>query len=322
MRTSIALLLVPLAFALVPRCTLGPGQNGPSISCIAFGTLHLHEAGSPANVLAALQAVAAQGITTIDTSDVYNSMPELLGEALQLAPGFREQLEIIAKMDIVRGLNLNAGLFGFDTSDMYDSSCAHLSATLQTRYLTPLNTSYVDVLMLHHQDYLLDIEVFGDCVEGLIAAGSVRHVGVSNFDRDMFAALNKRVPLVANEIEVSVLNSAPIANGMVSAMYALNTSVLAWGPVGGDGYGGANRLFKVGSMDDSKRTPRIRAGLTAVGNELGVTPDVVAVAWLLRHPAHIVPIIGTMDPVHLANQSQAWAVAQNMSAAQWYYVAE
>lgn len=306
--------------AKVPRCTLG--VSGPDVSCIAFGTLHLHEAGSAANVLTALQAVVAQGITTIDTSDVYNSMPELLGAALQLQPGLREQIEIVAKMDIVHGLNLNAGIFGFDTSDLYDSSCAHLKMTLQTRYLVPLNTSYVDVLMLHHQDYLLDIDAFAECMIELTAAGSVRHVGVSNFDRDMFAALNKRVPLVANEIEVSVLNPKAIYDGTVSAMYNLGASILAWGPVGGDGYGGANRLFKVGSIDDSKRTPRIRAGLTAIGAQLGVTPDVVAVAWLLRHPANIIPIIGTMDPNHLSNQSQAFLVAQNMTAAQWYYVAD
>jgi len=75
-------------------------------------------------------------------------------------------------------------------------------------------------------------------------------------------------------------------------MYNLGASVLAWGPVGGDAYGQSNRLFKVGSLDDSKRCPRIRAGLTAIGTQLGVTPDVVASRVVaVTPPANIIPII-------------------------------
>ena len=81
-------------------------------------------------------------------------------------------------------------------------------------------------------------------------------------------------------------------------------------------------MFKVGSLDDSKRPSRIRAGLATVSNLLGTTPDVAAVAWLLRHPAPIIPILGTMNVEHLQSQAKAFEVAANMTVQQWYLIAD
>jgi predicted oxidoreductase len=111
------------------------------VSCIAYGTLHMgRDVGTPEGVLALLTAALANGITTLDTSDVYSQMPELLGRALALQPGLRESFEIIAKTDIVPALG---GVFGFDSGSAYDGSCAHLNSSV-ARYLAALNSSYVD----------------------------------------------------------------------------------------------------------------------------------------------------------------------------------
>lgn len=131
----------------VPRCQLG--RSNVSVSCVMLGTLHLHEAGTPQGALDIINAAVSIGITTIDTSDVYNSMPGLLGQALALQPGLRERVEIVGKMDIIPSW----GGFGFDTGSAYDASTEHLTSVM-AQYLTSLNTKYIDVLMLHHQDYL------------------------------------------------------------------------------------------------------------------------------------------------------------------------
>ena len=210
--------------------------------------------------------------------------------------------------------------FGFDSGSIYDSSAAHLAAAM-ARFLTALNSSYVDVAMLHHQDYLLNVTELAAVVKGWVAAGTIRAFGVSNFDRDTFALLAaalQPIPLVANEIELSVLQPAAIVDGCVSYHYGQGSSVLAWGPLGGDAWGGANRLFGVGSLDSSQRTPRIRAGLATVATALGVSPDVAAAAWLLRHPAGIIPIIGTMNEQRMQQQSVlALAAAANMTRGMW-----
>lgn len=91
----------------------------------------------------------------------------------------------------------------------------------------------------------------------------------------------------------------------------------------GDCWGGANRLFNVLSLDSSQRTPRIRAGLSTVAAALNTTADVAAVAWLLRHPSAIVPILGTMNATRLAQQSLgALAAAAAMTRGQWYHIAD
>jgi hypothetical protein len=318
-RPSLLFLLAAGATAVVPRCTLGPGANGPSVSCIAYGTLHMgRDVGTPEGVLALLNAALANGITTLDTSDVYSQMPELLGRALALQPGLRESFEIIAKTDIIPALG---GVFGFDSGSAYDGSCAHLNSSVE-RYLAALNSSYVDVLMFHHEDYLLDIDAFASCAAALRAAGSVRHFGASNFGRDMFAAVNKKVPLVANELEVSVLAPTPIYDGTAAFHYGLGATILAWGPVGGDAWGYANRLFSVGSLDSSQHNQRLRSALATVATQLGTTQDVVCVAWLLRHPSKIVPIIGTMNATRIAAQAGAVEVAAAMTSQQWYHLAD
>jgi predicted oxidoreductase len=301
---------------VVPRCNLGPVD----VSCVAMGTLHLHEAVNASGALGKIQAALALGLTTWDLSDVYSMMPGLFGEALALQPGLREQLQIIAKMDIVGPLG---GSFGFDTGSSYDSSPEHLNSVLDA-YLAALNSTYVDVVLLHRQDYLLDFAEMAQVAGGWIAGGKVKAFGVSNFDRDSFAGLAARIPLVANEIELSPLRPQPLFDGTVSFHYANNVTVLAWSPLGGDPWGmGQNRLFGIGSLDGTQRNQRIRSGLQTVATALNTTSDVVAIAWLLRHPAPIIPIIGTMQPSRMAAQSLgALAVLPQMTRQQWYHISD
>ena len=318
-RPLAAAALLAGAAALVPRCTLGPGAGGPSVSCISYGTLHMgRDVGTPEGVLALLLAAQAAGITTLDTSDVYSMMPELLGQALQLQPGLREQFEIICKTDIVPALG---GTFGFDTGSAYDGSCPHLNAAA-ARFLAAFNSTYLVVLMFHHMDDLLDVDAFAACATALRASGAVRHFGASNFDKDTFRLVSAKLPLVANEIELSVLAPTAFTDGTVSAHYAMGATILSWGPVGGDAWGYANRLFKVGSLDSSQHNQRLMTALKTVAAQLATTPDVVCVAWLLRHPSKINPIIGTMNATRIAAQAAAVGVAAQMTQQHWYHIAD
>jgi predicted oxidoreductase len=287
-----------------------------------MGTLHLHEALNASGALTKIQAALSYGLTTWDMSDVYSMMPGLFGQALALQPGLRSQLEIVAKMDIVGALG---GSFGFDSGSSYDTSSSHLNDVLE-QYLTLLNTAYLDVVLLHRQDYLVDFADLAAVVQQWLSSGKVRAFGVSNFDTQTFAALKSAagIPLVANEIELSPLRPQPFYDGTVSFHYAQNTTILAWSPLGGDPWGmGPNRLFTTGSLDGTQRNQRIRSGLGTVAAQLNVTSDVAAVAWLLRHPAPIVPLLGTMNPSRMQAQSLgALAAAESMTRQQWYHIAD
>jgi len=243
------------SFSLVSRINIT--SSGPEVSRIAYGSLHLCEVQNAQNALALIQQALSLGITTFDLSDVYGSPYEgslkLFGEAINLKPGIRKQMQIIAKMDVALG----AG---------YDTSPAHLEAVLSD-YLAILQTNYIDLLLLHREDYLMDAGAVAQVFYGWRQAGKVLFFGTSNFDQDSFLNLHSRIPLVTNEIEISVWapetlcppGSGDISgdtyftnNGLLDFHYRLNQSVFAWGPLGGDPYGGINRLFKKQAQDKLK----------------------------------------------------------------------
>jgi len=306
-------------FCAVSRINLT--NSGPEVSRIIYGTLHLGEIGSPQNVLVVLEKALSLGITTFDLSDVYGSHYEanvaLFGEAINLKPGLRQQIQIIAKM------NVHAG---------YDSSKEHLEQVFSD-YLNLLHTDYVDLVLLHRQDYLMDVAEVGQVFRDWKASGKVRYFGTSNHDQNSYLNLGQYIPLVTNEIEISVwapeticpVGVGPVSpntywtnNGLVDFHYLHNTSVLSWGSLGGDPYGGTNRLFKT----TGTRQTKIIQAVHNVGTQIGESEtDVVALAWLLKHPAKIVPIIGTTNQNRLSNQTRAESVAQKMTRGQWYDIA-
>ena len=155
-----------------------------------------------------------------------------------------------------------------------------------------------------------------------------RPCSVSNYQRDAFAALNAEMlrvtqkSLVANEIEISPLNPKALYDGTIPFHTNLGSTILAWGPLGGDSWGGSNRLFKVGSLNGDQRNARLHSALTTVAAALNDSEDVIAVAWLLRHPAAIIPILGSMNMERLANQTRAVTVAQSMTVQHWYHIAD
>jgi len=303
-------------WSLVSRIKLCEG--GPEVSRIAYGSLHLDEAKSVNDVLALIENALSLGITTFDLADVYGGGKSfrLFGQAINLKPGLRSKMEIIAKMDVLNG---------------YDTSRDHLEQVL-TEFLDALKTDYIDLVLLHRQDYLMDVAEVSKLFLEWKTAGKVRYFGTSNHDQYSFLSLNARVPLVTNEVEVSVWNPntlvplgvPPISpdtyftnNGLVEFHYLLNQSVLAYGPLGGNPYGGLNRLFRV---NGSRQTQVLKA-LQAASLELKDEQDVVALAWLLRHPANMVPILGTMNLERMTNQTRAEAVAKIMTRKQWYDIA-
>jgi len=275
--------------------------------------------GTAEQARALIENALSLGITTFDLADVYGGQEKcmrLFGQAINMQPVLRSKMEIIAKMDVLNG---------------YDTSKEHLEQVLAD-YLQYLQTDYLDMLLLHRQDYLMDVGEVSMLFREWKAAGKVRYFGTSNHDQNSFLNLNARIPLVTNEIEVSVwapetiapLGSGPISpntyftnNGLVDFHYRLNSSVLAWGPLGGNPYGGINRLFKTAGP----RQAIVLKALQLASQVLGDEEDVVALAWVLRHPAKIVPIIGTMDITRMTNQTRAEALMQKMTRKIWYDIA-
>ncbi|MBY6200447.1 aldo/keto reductase [Maritalea mobilis] len=274
------------------RIAVGPLE----MSSIVYGMWRLGDDAdtSPAHVQAKVEACLAQGITTMDQADIYGDYgaEQLLGAAFRAAPDLRDRVELVTKCDIVAP----AGYHADKRVKYYDTSAGYITASVE-RSLREMATDRVDLLLIHRPDPLMDHEETGRALDGLVASGKVRAVGVSNFRPWDWKLLQSamREPLVTNQIEMSVLHIDPFTNGDLAFHQQAGVPLMAWSPLAG------GRLF-------AGEGAVVRAVLERIGAEQGVDAAAVAVAWLLRHPAKILPVMGTNSLDRIAGLSDALKV--------------
>ena len=284
------------------RVKLGP------IDCsrIVYGMWRLGDDAdtSPAHVERKIQACLAQGITTMDQADIYGgyTAEAILGDALRAAPGLRDKIEIVTKCDIIAPV----GRYADRRVKYYDTSARHITASVE-HSLSAMGIEVIDLLLIHRPDPLMDHEDTGAALDALVAAGKVRAVGVSNFKRHDWRLLQSAMetPLVTNQIELSVMHHTPLTDGDVAWMQEKAVPIMAWSPLAG------GRLF-------GAEGAAVHAVLTRVGAAQGVTADAVAVAWLLRHPARVLPVMGTNSLDRIANLSNATGVTMDRET--WFEI--
>lgn len=234
---------------------------------------------SPAHVQAKVEACLAQGITTMDQADIYGgyTAEAIFGGALKAAPHLRDKLEIVTKCGILVG----AGRHSAVRVKHYDTTAEHINASVEAS-LRDMGTDRIDLLLIHRPDPLMDPDETGPALDALVASGKVRAVGVSNFRPWDYQLLQSSMEttLVTNQIEMSLVAPEAFTNGDLAFLQERMIPPMAWSPLGG------------GKLFDGSR-PALMAALERIGAEQGVDASAVAVAWLLRHPARILPVLGT-----------------------------
>lgn len=276
-----------------------------SFSRIVYGMWRLSDDSdtSAKHVQAKIEACLAQGITTMDQADIYGGYEaeEVLGVALQAAPALKDQIEIVTKCDIVApaGRHANARV------KYYDTSAQHISASVDAS-LKLMNIDTIDTLLVHRPDPMMDHHETGKYLDGLIAAGKVRSVGVSNFKLHDWTLLQSAMSntLVTNQIELSVTAHDGFTNGDVAYLQERNVPIMAWSPLGG-----GTLMTGTGPVQDA---------LQSVADAHGVDTGAVAVAWLLAHPAQIMPVMGTNNISRINSLSDALKV--KMDRQTWYEI--
>lgn len=248
---------------------------------------------SPAHVEAKIQACLDQGITSFDQADIYGgyAAEAVLGGALRANPGLRNRMEIVTKCDIVAPVGRHSGA----TVKHYDTSRAHIEASVEAS-LRDMAIDHIDLLLIHRPDPFMDHHETGAALDDLVASGKVRAVGVSNFRPWDWKLLQSAMttPLVTNQIEISLARIAPFTDGDLAFHQRKGHRVMAWSPLGG------------GSL----MAPESAAGqeAEAIGAEFGVDRAAVAVAFLLAHPAGILPVLGTNNLARIGAISDALKV--------------
>ncbi|MDA0319859.1 MAG: aldo/keto reductase [Proteobacteria bacterium] len=248
---------------------------------------------SAKHVEAKIQACLDQGITTFDQADIYGgyTAETVLGAALKANQSLAKQMEIVTKCDIL----VDAGRHSGTRVKHYDTSREHIHASVDAS-LSEMGIEHIDLLLVHRPDPFMDHHVTGAALDELVASGKVGSIGVSNFrpwDWELLQSAMKN-QLVTNQIEISLKEIAPFTNGDLAFHQRHGHRLMAWSPLGGGDLMGGNSA--------------VAAVMDRLAAQTGLDRAAVAVAFLLAHPAGILPVLGTNNLSRIETISDALKV--------------
>ena len=294
-----------------------------ALGCMGMaGTWNPDEVG-PENirkVIVAFEASLEAGITFYDHADIYGrgACESVFKECLAAVPGSREKIFIATKGGI---------RFGW-----YDHSADYLRGALQGS-LERLGLDYVDLYQLHRPDPSTHPAETAAVLDEFVEQGLVKYIGVSNYYPQQTLALKKylKAPIVSNQISISLLRLDPIyegaaggpgsvdsaGDGVLDQCMEMDITPLAYSPVGGGWLSGRREV-----PADNPRREQIERTLAAL-REFGAlyggaTPTQMAIAWLLRHPSGIIPLVGSNNPEHI--REAAGAASIDLSRLDWFKI--
>lgn len=289
------------------------GKSGLQVPTIAVGCMRFGD--KTAKEIEELLDVALEnGANFFDHADIYGSgrSEELFSKAL--TPARRDKVILQSKCGIVPG-------------KMFDFSYKHIIESVEGS-LQRLNTDYLDVLLLHRPDALMEPEEVARAFDMLKAAGKVRHFGVSNQNPFQIQLLQSalNMPLCVNQLQFGIMHTPMIQAGLNVNMHnesAVNRdggvldfcrlnkiTIQPWSPMQ---YG-----FIKGCFIDNKDFPELNRTMDELAQMYSVSKTTLAFAWILRHPARMQPVTGTTDPTRLADCLAAANVT--LTREDWYKI--
>lgn len=269
-----------------------------------------------------LHAAVEHGINFIDMADIYTwgKSNQMVGEVIKNDPSFREKVILQSKSGIFLPDEVYEG-----SPAHYDFSYENLTSRVETT-LKALNTDYLDLLLLHRPDALVEPEEVARAFDDLQSSGKVRYFGVSNQNPYQMDLLKKYVdqPLVVNQVELNLIHNELINDGLVFNNHGqaytgtrgtleycrLHDMVIqAWSPVA------KGQIFA--PADDAPDNVKATAAeISRLAQQHNTTKEAIGLGWLLRHPAMIQPILGTLKADRIADSVKADNV--QLSKLEWY----
>ena len=280
-------------------------EQGPTFSRLIMGYWRLMEWQlSPAALLDLMKYHLDLGVTTLDHADIYGGYQceEAFGKALRLEPSLRARMEIVSKCGIALTAKPEHSL------NHYNTGKAHIIASAENS-LRKLGTDYLDLLLIHRPDPLMDADEVADAFISLKQAGKVKHLGVSNFTPRQFELLQSRLPfpLVTNQLEISPLNQSTTLDGTLDQCQQLRIKPMAWSCLGG------GRLF------NGQEYAPLRAELEQIRHEVGAQHiEQLVYAWVMMLPSQPLPLIGSGKRERIAAAVAAESIVLNRQ--QWFRI--
>ncbi|MBM7663478.1 putative oxidoreductase [Bacillus mesophilus] len=294
--------------------TMELGKSGLEVPVVSIGCMRINSLDKP-SAEEYVKTALDLGANFFDHADIYGggSCEEIFSEAINMNPTIREKMILQSKCGIRNG--------------MFDFSKEHILDSVDG-ILKRLKTEYLDILLLHRPDTLVEPDEVAEAFNQLESSGKVRHFGVSNQKPMQIELLKKsiRQPIVANQLQLSITNANMISQGfnvnmeneasidrdgsILDYCRLHDITIQPWSPFQ---YG-----FFEGVFLGNDKFPELNERINEVADKYGVSNTTIAVAWILRHPAKMQPVIGTMNLERLKDCCNAADL--HMTREEWYSI--
>ncbi len=266
--------------------------QGPEFSRLITGVWRW-DSLSMDGIEALINASLENGMTTFDHADIYGnySCEELFGKAIQNKSSLRKKIQFVTKC----GIKLLSDKKIEHRIKHYDTSREHIIQSVDNS-LRNLKTDYLDLLLLHRPDPLMKPDDVAEAFEKLKQSGKVLYFGVSNFTSSQVDMLQSFLhgPLVTNQVEISLYKHQLLFDGSIDTLRKRHISPMAWSPLGGGKF-----------FTDTEQNTSTQLQLDQLAGKYNCNVSQLLLAWLLKHPSGIFPILGTTNPQRLTEGAQA-----------------
>lgn len=255
-------------------------------------------------IISLMQHCFELGITTFDHADIYGgyTTEKDFGNAFSGSKLNREDIQLISKCSIQLMTDNRKSIVNH-----YNYSKEYIIWSAENS-LKNLKTDYLDLLLLHRPSPLMDPDVIKEAVEELLKTGKILEIGVSNYTPSQMTMLESRIPMAANQVEFSLIANSVMYDGTLDDIIANKRLAMSWSPLGS--------YFR----ENTKKTQCIRRELEPMIEKYNATEDQLLLAWIMKHPAKIHPVVGTTTKQRLADAYKAKDIQMDLE--DWFILLE
>lgn len=260
-----------------------------------------------------LHRLVNAGVTSMDLADVYGNYTteQRLGDVLRYSPELRNRMQFITKCGVCQVKPARPDHW----IAHYNLTARHIQSSVE-RSLLALGVDRIDLLLLHRPDILMEADETAGILDKLVCDGKVAQLGLSNFPMTKMQLLMSRIkhPLCAHQIKISVMSPDALEDGRLDYLQQLKITPMAWSPLGG------GELFQPKTEKGLRILTQLECLVEKINGDgiydFKVTPEQVALAWLMKHPAKIFPVIGSGKVERILSLSQAEKIS--LTHQDWY----
>lgn len=277
-------------------------KHNPIVGCMRWGSWGANFTKD--EYLKIINQCIEIGLNEFDHADIYGdyTTEAAFGETLKGNSSLRTKIKLITKC----GIKMMSPNRPDHHIKSYDSSASHIKASVENS-LKNFNTDYIDTLLIHRPDVLMNVQEIAEVISSLKQEGKVKYFGVSNFTKEQVELLKQYIKVEQHQIEISTTNLDAFQNGILEQAQINNIKIQSWSPLGNGLLDGQTELHK-----------RIMTVIEKLGQQHSVSVTSILLAFLYAHPAGIIPVMGTTKFERLVEAKDSMQI--ELSRAEFYEI--